>query len=310
MRFAVFATGGVGGYFGGRLAHNGQDVSFIARGGHRAVIAESGLKVDSIGGDFVVKPASVFESPRSIGNVDVVLLAVKAWQLEEAIAEMKALIAEKTIILPLMNGIEHMDALISAFGQEHVLGGLCRISSFVTGPGHISHVGVQPFIAFGELDNSRSVRVEALKDIFGELNGITVEVPQNILLAMWEKYLMICAYSGVGAVTRQAVGGYRSVKETRLMFRHVLEEVTAVANARGIPLSEANIQGVMERLDASPADMLASMQKDVIEGKPSELESQNGAIVRMGRALNVSTPVNEFIYAALLPMEIVARKKS
>lgn len=308
MKFAIFATGGVGGYFGGKLAQNGDDVSFVARGKHKAAIAESGLRVDSIGGDFVVKPASVFESPRSIGNVDVIVLAVKSWQLDEAIREMKPLIGAQTMILPLMNGVEHLEALISAFGREHVLGGMCRISSFVIGAGHIAHVGVQPFIAFAELDNNKSARVNKLKDIFAKLDGVSVDVPRDIMLAMWEKYLLICGYSGVGAVTRQPVGVYRSIKESRVMFRRVLEEVTAVANARGIALDETSIEGVMIRLDASPADMLASMQKDIMEGKPSELESQTGAIVRMGRELNIATPVNDFIYASLLPMEMQARK--
>jgi 2-dehydropantoate 2-reductase len=310
MKFAIFATGGVGGYFGGKLAQSGQDVSFIARGAHKAAIAESGLQVDSIGGDFSVNPASVFESPRSIGVVDVVLLAIKSWQLDDAIEQMKPLIGSRTMIVPLMNGVDHMDALLSAFGKEHVLGGFCRISSFVTAPGRISHVAVQqPHIAFGELDAQQSERVNALKDVFLQINGMTVDTPKDVLFGMWEKFMLICAYSGVGAVTRQPVGGYRMVKETRVMFRRVLEEVVAIANARGVKVDEASINDVMNRLDSSAPDMMASMQKDIIEGRPSELEAQTGAVVRMGRALNISTPVNDLIYAALLPMELKARGK-
>ncbi len=149
MKTAIFGSGGVGGYFGGRLAKAGQDVTFIARGAHLAAMKESGLRVDSIGGDFVVHPAHTTDSPHSIGAVDLVILATKAWQLDSAITQMKPLVGEMTMILPLLNGMEHMDALLAAFGREHVLGGLCRISVFVAAPGYIRHVGIQPFISIG-----------------------------------------------------------------------------------------------------------------------------------------------------------------
>ncbi len=166
MKIAIFGSGGVGGYFGGRLAKAGQDVTFIARRRHLTAMKESGLRVDSIGGDFVVHPAQATDSPQSIGRVDLIILATKAWQLDSAIAQMKPLVGEGTIILPLLNGIQHMDTLLTAFGREHVLGGLCRISVIVASPGYIRHVGIQPFIALGELDNSKSTRVDSLREIF------------------------------------------------------------------------------------------------------------------------------------------------
>lgn len=307
MKFAIFGAGGVGGYFGGRLAQAGQDVTFIARGAHLAAITESGLKVDSTGGDFVIKPANAADSPQSVGRVDVILFAVKAWQMNEAIQQMKPLVGDGTLIIPLLNGMEHMDALLAAFGREHVLGGLCRISSFVAAPGHIKHVAVPPFIAFGEWNKSKSARVGALLKVFEGLTAVKASAPEDIELAMWEKYLMICAYSGVGAVTRQPVGVFRGAPETRNMFRHVLEEVVAVANARGVMLSEQSIQGVMDRMDVTQPDVMASMQKDVMEGRPSELDAQIGALIRMARMADLSLPANEFIYASLLPMELKAR---
>ena len=307
MKFAIFGTGGVGGYFGGRLAQAGEDVTFIARGKHLSVIQQTGLSVDSIRGDFVVHPAKATDSTESVGAVDVVLLAIKGWQLDEAILQMETLVGENTVIVPLLNGIEHMEALVSAFGSEHVLGGVCRISAFIADAGHIKHVGIDPFIAFGELNREMSERVSKLYDVFKNISGVTVEASGNIELAMWEKYLLISAFSGVGAVTRSPVGMFRSIPETRAMFRRALEEVVLVANSRGVGLTEKSVQAVMDRIDQTQPDTMASMQKDVLAGRPSELESQTGALVRMARAATVSVPTHEFIYASLLPMEKKAR---
>lgn len=308
MKFAIFGTGGVGGYFGGRLAQAGEDVTFIARGNHLSVIQQTGLSVDSIRGDFVVHPAKATDSTQSVGAVDVVILAIKGWQLDEAILQMKPLIGDATLIVPLLNGIEHMEALGNAFGREHVLGGVCRISAFIAEAGHIKHVGIDPFIAFGELNREMSERVSKLYDVFKNISGVTVEASGNIELAMWEKYLLISAFSGVGAVTRSPVGMFRSIPETRAMFRRALEEVVLVANSRGVGLTEKSVQAVMDRIDQTQPDTMASMQKDVLAGRPSELESQTGALVRMARAATVSVPTHEFIYASLLPMEKKARQ--
>lgn len=307
MKIAIFGSGGVGGYFGGRLAKAGQDVTFIARGAHLAAMKESGLRVDSIGGDFVVHPAHATDSPQSIGAVDLVLLATKAWQLDSAIMQMKPLVGETTMILPLLNGMEHMDALLDAFGREHVLGGLCRISVFVAAPGYIRHVGIQPFIALGELDNSKSTRVDSLREIFTALNGIIMDTPGDINVAMWEKFVFISGTSGVGAFTRQPIGAYRAKTETRAMLYNAMNETAAVARARGILLSDDLVVETMKRIDTLQPDVMASMQKDIMEGRPSELNEQTGAVIRMGRAMGVPTPTHEMIYAELSPLEQRAR---
>lgn len=309
MKFVVFGTGGVGGYFGGRLAHAGNDVTFIARGEHLAAMQESGLRVDSIGGDFVVKPVNVTDSPQSVADADVVIIATKAWQLVESIEQLKSLFGEHTVVLPLLNGIEHMDLLVDTFGEERVLGGYCRISSFVAGPGHITHVGVRPFISFGELDHNESERVKKLSEFFSALDGIDMEVPKDIHVAMWGKFILICSTSGVGAVTRQPFGIIRNIPESRAMLKASIEETIHVGLARKVNLPENLTDGVMKRIDGFPETMVASMQKDIMEGRPSELESQTGAVVRMGRTLGIPTPTHEFIYASLLPMELQARSK-
>ncbi|MBI2759250.1 MAG: 2-dehydropantoate 2-reductase [Chloroflexi bacterium] len=310
MRIAIFGTGGVGGYFGGKLAQVGEEVTFIARGEHLKAIQQNGLRVDSISGDFVVKPAKATDNPAEIGAADAVLLCTKAWSVPEAIEQMKPLMAKNAFVIWLGNGIEPTDQLEKAFGRAHVLGGLTHISSFIAGPGHIQHVGIQPHIAIGELDHVHSARVENLLQVFARIPEIKADVPDDIHLAMWEKFAFIAATSGVGAVTRQPIGIYRSMPETRAMLAAVIEEVVKIGRARGIAFDEnAASNLVTKEIDLKPAGVIASMQRAIMDGKPSELEAQTGTVIRMGRELGIPTPANDFIYAALLPMELKVRGK-
>lgn len=307
MKIAIFGTGGVGGYFGGRLAQAGQDVTFVARGKHLEAIRSSGLKVSSIHGDFVIHPAQATDSTENLGVVDLVILAIKAWQLESSIEQLKLLVGENTAILPLLNGMEHIDILLSTFGKKNVVGGLCRISTFIAGAGHINHKGVNPYIAFGELGNSKSERIEKIYKMFSSLENISAEIPNDINVAMWEKFVFISSTSGVGAIARKPIDEYRATPELRSMLINSMQETVQVANARGVLLSENLVDEIMQRIDGAPKGMLASMQKDMMEGRPSELDNQIGAVIRMGQALNVSTPTHKKIYAELLPLEQKAR---
>lgn len=307
MRITIFGSGGVGGYFGGRLAQSGEEVIFIARGEHLQAIRKDGLKVDSILGDFVISPAKAIDSPAEVGTVDVVLVAVKAWQVTEAAEAMKPMVGPETVVLPLENGVDAPDQLAASLGAEHVLGGLCHISAFRAAPGHIKHVAIQPHIALGEIDCHPSERVEALRQVLARAQGLIVDVPPDIRVALWEKFLFIAAISGVGAVTRQPTGILRSVPETRAMLLRAMEEIEAVARARKVNLSPDIVQRTMAFIDNISPATIASMQRDILEGRPSELEAQNGAVVRLGREAGVPTPTHEFIYACLLPGELRAR---
>jgi 2-dehydropantoate 2-reductase len=297
----------VGGYFGGRLAQIGENVTFIARGEHLKAIQASGLKVSSIQGDFLIHPAQATDSTDSIGSVDLIILAIKAWHLDSAIEQIRPLLGENSAILPLLNGMEHIDTLIANFGKQHVLGGLCRISVFIESPAHIRHVGVNPYIAFGELDNSKSERVLSIHKMFSNIENITAEIPADIQTTMWEKYVFISGTSGVGAFVRKPINEYRDIPEFRDMLINAMTETTNVARAYGISLSENLVEDIMKRIDAAPAGMIPSMQKDMMEGKPSELDDQTGGVIRMGKMLNISTPTHEKIYAELLPLEQKAR---
>jgi 2-dehydropantoate 2-reductase len=306
MRIAVFGAGGVGGYFGGRLAQAGEDVVFIARGDHLKAMVTHGLRVDSVKGDFVLKPVKATDDPAKAGIVDVILVGVKAWQVTNAAEAMRPMVGPETFVLPLQNGLEAPTQLAAVLGDQHVLGGLCGLSTYIVGPGHIRHAGADPFVMFGELDNRPSDRVKRLQKVF-ERAGVIAKIPQDIHVALWMKFLLITAWSGVGAVTRTPLGVWRSLPETRQMAESALQEIIRVAQARDIALPENAMPTTMKAYDSLPPDITSSMQRDIAEGRPSELDAQIGAVVRFGKEADVATPLHRLIYNSLLPMELRAR---
>jgi 2-dehydropantoate 2-reductase len=205
MRIGVFGTGGVGGYFGGRLAQAGHDVTFIARGAHLRAIRESGLKVDSVAGDFTIFPASATDNPGEVGEVDLVILGVKAWQVPEAAREMKPLVGPHTTVVPMQNGVDAASQLVAELGTHAVIGGLCRIVSYVVEPGHIRHAGFAPSIVIGELDNRRTERIASIAQTFNSA-GLDTTIAADIQVALWTKFLFIASFSGVGAVADAPAG--------------------------------------------------------------------------------------------------------
>jgi 2-dehydropantoate 2-reductase len=308
MRIAIFGSGGVGGYFGGRLAQAGHEVIFIARGQRLQAMREQGLQVESLNGDFMIRPVEATDQPATVGPVEAVLVAVKAWQVSEAAEAMRPMVGPETFVVPLQNGVEAPAQLAAVLGREHVLGGLCRIVSFMVRPEQVRHVGADPpYLAFGELDNRASERAQRLYQAFRQAQGVEVEIPADIQAAMWGKFMQICAWSGIGAITRSPVGVWRSLPETRQMWQDALAEVFAVAQARQIGLTEAMVAQVTAYVDVLPANATASMQRDIMNGRPSELQAQNGAVVRLGREVGAPTPTHAFIYQALLPLELKAR---
>ena len=313
MRVAVFGVGGVGGFFGARLAHAGEDVIFIARGAHLEAIQRDGLKVQSIHGDFSITPAQAAADPAEVEPVDVALVGVKTWQVEEAGRAVHPLIGPDTLVVPLQNGVDAPAQLAAALDEPgstrpHVIGGLCRIVSMIAAPGVIRHAGMMPYIAFNRLDGEPDPRVDRLREAF-ERAGVTVEVPADIYTALWAKFVFIAGFGGTGSVTRAPAGLLRSTPETRRMLEQAIREVEAVGRAHGAKLADDITARTVAMVDALPEGATASMQRDVMDGRPSELEAQTGAVVRLGREKGIPTPVNEFIYASLLPQERKARKE-
>jgi 2-dehydropantoate 2-reductase len=306
MRIAVFGTGGAAGYFGGRLAQAGEDVAFIARGEHLRAIQALGLQVESVHGDFTVQPGNATSDPSAVGPVDAVILGVKTWQVPEAAAAMRPLIGAGTCVLPLQNGVEASDELAAALGREHVLGGLAAVISFIAAPGKLKHQGGPSSIALGELDNRASDRVARLVAAL-EHAGIPASVPENIQAALWSKFLFVTAWGGMGAVTRAPIGVLRRLPETRRLLEATMHESRAIALALGVPLAAEEVANALAMLDALPEGGTTSLQRDIAEGRPSELEAWNGAAVRKAQAAGVPAPTHAFIYHSLLPQERRAR---
>lgn len=314
MRVVVFGAGAVGGYFGGRLAQVGEDVVWFARGATLEALRHRGLTVESLKGDFTLPPQAATDRPEEVGPADVVLLGVKAWQVPEAAMTVRPwLHAEslpETLVVPLQNGVEAAGQLIAALGPEPVAGGVCKIVCEVVEPGHLRHFGAEPGIDMGPLPAwpgepdpaARAARqrrrCERLAEAW-ERAGVVATVRDDILAGIWEKFLFIASVSGVGALTGGTLGEIRSDPETRELVRRAMQEIEAVARARGVDLAAEVVERAMGFVDRLAAGSTASMQRDLLAGRPSELEAQNGAVVRLGRESGVPTPVHERLYAAL-----------
>lgn len=304
MKIAVVGAGGVGGFFGGKLAHAGIDTTFLVRGATLAALRERGLRVDSVQADFAVNPVQATDRPD--GTFDAILLAVKAWQLRDAVQQVLPLLAEDTMLVPLENGIDAPDVIAEIAGPQHAVGGLCAIVSFIVEPGHIKHAASDPFVMFGELDNSRSARVEKLLEAFTRA-GVNAQIPPDIRQSMWSKFLFIAPLSGIGALTRVPIGVWREDAEIRRIVDASLYEIVALAAALGVTLDDDAVAKTWQRYDTLAPASTSSLQRDVMEGKPSELEAQLGVIVRLGHERGVAVPVTEMMYRVLSPQERLAR---
>jgi len=309
MRIAIVGVGAVGGYFGGRLAAAGEDVLFVARGATLEALRRDGLRVRSVDGDFALSSVEATDGGDTRSPADCVLVSVKAWQVPEVAPMVARLLGPEGFVVPLGNGVEAPGQLAEAVGEGRVLGGLCRIVAKQVGPAKIEHFGVTPSIVFGELDDRPSERVARLEAALRHA-GIDVTVPLSTRAAMWEKFLFIAATSGVGAVAGVAAGAVRSCPETRGLLEQAMHEIWSLARAQQIPVRADAVERALAFYDGLAADVTASMQRDLMDGRPSELEAQTGAVVRRGETLGVPTPVNGFLYAALKPRELAARRET
>jgi len=307
MKWIVMGAGGVGGYFGGRLAQAGEEVWFVARGDHLAALQRGGLRVESVAGDFVVDPARAIEDPAEAGRADAVLVAVKSWQTEEAARALRPAVGADTVALSLQNGATAAEEIGAVVGMEHLLGATCRVVAYRAGPGEVTHAGLDPTVVVGELDGRRTERVERVVQAFESCQGVTAVLSDDVRRDIWTKFLFIAAVSGVGAAARVSLDRCRRVPGTRAVLEAAMREVEAVARARGVRLADDVVEATLRFVDGLPEGATASMQRDVMDGRPSELEAQNGAVVRMGRELGIPTPTHEVLYAVLEPQEMAAR---
>jgi 2-dehydropantoate 2-reductase len=306
MRIAVVGVGAVGGFFGGRLARAGEDVTFVARGATFQAIREKGLRVDDVNRGFVVRPAKASDDPASVGAVEVVLLAVKGWQVAGAIETVSPLLGPDTVVVPLMDGVEAPEQLAAAFGTEHAAGGVAVMFGSVVSPGHIRNELPQTAVIIGELDGRTSDRMQRIHKAFSGA-GVTAKISSDIISARWEKLLLVGPWSAIGAVTRAPLGVVRSVPETSRLLEGAMQEVVGVARACGAKLPDDALQYALSQLGRGPETAIGNM-RDVLNGRPSELETEVGAVVRLARKAGIQVPIHSFLYASLLPQERRARR--
>ena len=308
MKIAIMGTGGVGGYYGGLLAQKGHDVTFIARGAHLQAIQENGLQVKSIHGDFHVKPAQATDDPAQVGPVDLVIFCTKTYATDEAAHQSRPLVASDTTVMSVQNGIDAADRIGEVIGMEHMLGAVTWISSAVETPGVIKQVSQFRRVVMGELDGRVTARAQAIFEAVDE-TGITAELSENISKILWTKFVFISTASSLGSLTRLSIGEYRSIPDTRALMTGLMHEVEAVARAQGVELDEDVVQKSLDFIDNAAPTIKASMQLDVEAGRGSEIEAMIGVIGRKGRESEVATPIANTIYAALLPIELKARRE-
>lgn len=304
MRTAVLGAGGVGGYFGARLARAGEDVTLIARGPHLEALRSQGLFIRSFQGDFHVTVPAVAHPQDMRGPVDLVLFCVKSYDTEQGIESIRALMNHnpRAYVLCLQNGVNNELKLSDAFGADRVLGGVVYIGAEIEAPGIIRHES-RGEIVLGPWTAQQGEIVGQVAEVFSRA-GVPVRVVEDIRAAKWQKFLFNCGLNATTAITGQRLGVLMSVPEARAFFRRVVEESAAVGRAEGISLPQDAVDQVMAI--AETMDIRSSMQADFERGRPLELDSFNGYVLELGRQHGIDTPANEALYALLKAATAVA----
>jgi 2-dehydropantoate 2-reductase len=300
MRIAVVGSGAVGGYYGALLARAGHQVTFIARGAHLRAIRERGLLIWSPLGDFVVHAQATSE-PERVGPADLVLFAVKSYDNESALPRLPPLCAPHTAVLTLQNGVDSADQVATVVGPDRVLAGATYIATAVAAPGLIEQTGTHRRIVFGEIfrrEAEPSARVRALAEAFRGA-GIQAEPVADARLPLWDKFVYLAAFSAFSGASRRPAGPIWDDPVARERFLAAVDEVAAVARADGVPLADDTRQRIIDYMNGIPKSMRASLLIDLQQGKRIEIEALQGAVVRRGAALGVSTPIMSTLYAVL-----------
>jgi 2-dehydropantoate 2-reductase len=299
MRIAIVGSGGVGGYFGGRLAAAGSDVTFLARGAHLEALRSRGLRIRSPLGDVHLPHITATDDPGSVGAVDVVFFTVKLYDTESALALLPPLIGRETVVVPFQNGVDSVERLVRTVGRGHAAGGTAYVAAVVAEPGVIRHTANERLI-FGELDGTRSDRLERLLAAC-DAAGFDAKLSGRIEGEIWEKFVWLSTFSGVTAVTRLPIGAIREDPDVVALCQAAALEAMAVAHRKGITLPLAVFDELVPSLQRLPPDAKSSMLEDLERGRPLELPWLSGAVVRTGEELDVPTPTHRFITTVLAP---------
>jgi 2-dehydropantoate 2-reductase len=300
MRVAVIGTGGIGGPYGASLAKAGADVTFVARGAHLAAMRENGLRIEGDRGETHIRPAQATDDIASIGTVDVILFCVKLWDVEPAAEQLRAIIGPQTAVIPLQNGIDAAERLIRILGSEAVMGGMAFVTGTIVAPGVIRQTGSYQRMTFGELDGRISERGQRVRDLC-EAAGFEGVLSSDIMVPVWEKFILLVPLSGLNALTRLPLGEWRRDPDLLALYEAALRETVAVGLAEGVRLPPDSIDETLAMMRSMPAHHTTSMGNDLLRGNRLELPWFAGKVVELGRRHGIPTPVNGFIYAALKP---------
>lgn len=305
MRIAIIGAGGVGGYFGARLAASGVDVVWIARGAHYAALRDRGLRIQSASGDLDLR-VQVTDDPRAAGAADWIWIAVKLWDTESAAEAARAIAGRGATVVSFQNGVEKEDVLRRALPGAHLIGGVTYIASTIAAPGVIVHTGAMARLQFGEFDGRRTEKLEALLAAC-RAAGVDAEIPVDIRLAIWTKFMSLVGLSGMTTAARLPIGPIRSNPHSRRMLHDAVREAAAVGRALGVALDPAFVEQRLALFDEWPAEMTSSMHQDLKKGNRLEIAWLSGAVARLGEQLGVPTPCNRAIRDLLAPFEMGER---
>lgn len=301
MRIAVMGTGGMGGFYGGKLALTGQDVTFIARGAHLAAMQESGLKLEGPDGNFTIDPTKATSDPATIGEpVDAVLFCVKLYDAEEAAELIRPIVSDDTAVVSIMNGVDGPDRIATVLGNGHVVAGAAYDSATIKGPGIVEYRNGPNRVVLGPLGGAMPANGDALAAALRDA-GFNAEVSDDIRARLWEKLVLLATNAGLTALTRQPVGVVYADEEIRALAVDMMKEVIAVADEQGIKVADDVIERSLGTLDSFPPTMYASAYFDLAAGKRMEVASFSGLITRLGAELGVPTPLHRAVWCCLKP---------
>jgi 2-dehydropantoate 2-reductase len=299
MRIAVMGSGGLGGLYGGRLAHAGFDVTFIARGAHMSAMKEQGLLIENDEqGEVRIPRPNVTDDPAAVGIVDYVLLAVKLWDTDAAVSAIRPMVGLRTAVISLQNGVMKDDILRREFGEDAVVGAVAYVATHVARPGVIRQTGSMQRLILGEYDGQQSPRAQQLLDAMLRA-GIQAAISDDIRRTIWEKYVFLVGLSGTTATMRSTIGPIRQNAQSRTFLYDLLKETVAVGRAHGVRLPGDYADDRLAFLDTVPATMTSSMHHDLEKGNRLEVAWLSGGVVELGRAVNVATPANRAVWDIL-----------
>ena len=300
MKIAIIGAGGVGGYFGARLAAAGNEVHFVARGAHLKAMRENGLKLKSGFGDIALKPVNATDDAAGVGPADIVLFCVKLYDTESAAAKLGPLVGRDTLLIPLQNGVDSAERMAAVVPKENVVGGVAYISATIEQPGVIAHLNKVHRLEFGRLDGKPDDRLAKFEGA-GKAAGFVAQHRTDIGIALWEKFLFLASFAAITAGARVDNGTIQKIPALAALLRDAIGEVAAVARAKGVALATDAVDRSFANAANLPPQMKASMAHDLDRGNRLEVDGLSGTIMRMGQELGVPTPVHRALYAILLP---------